>query len=94
MSGKVNSSVPELIIFITTSSPSLKLIFSVTIDNYVPSTYTNCSCVPISKNKIPKTGPATTPIDTAKINPLGNKIFLTLLWLELFSSFLGMYLVS
>ena len=37
-SGNFNSSVPELTILIDIGSPSLKLIFSVTIDNDVPLT--------------------------------------------------------
>ena len=31
--------------------------------------------LPISKSIIPKIGPATTPSDIAKINPLGNILF-------------------
>ena len=37
-SGNFNSSVPEFTILIEIGSPSLKLIFSVTMDNEVPST--------------------------------------------------------
>ena len=37
-SGNFNSSVPELTIVIEMGSPNVKLVFSVTIDNEVPST--------------------------------------------------------
>ena len=73
-SGNFNSSVPELTILIDIDSPSLKLIFSVTIDNEVPSTYTNCSSTPYSYRIIPKIGPATTPNTIAKVKLLGNNL--------------------
>ena len=69
-----SSSVPELIILMRIGSPSLKFIFSVTIDNEVPLTYTNCSSTPYSYKKIPNIGPATTPKTIAKIKLLGNKL--------------------
>ena len=67
--------MPELTILIEIGSPKSKLVFSVTIDNDVPSTYTNWSSTPYSYKIIPKIGPETTPRTIAKSRPFGNNFY-------------------
>ena len=67
--------MPELTILIEIDSPKSKLVFSVTIDNDVPSAYTNWSSTPYSYRIIPNIGPATTPKTIAKSRLLGNNFY-------------------